>query len=121
MRMGVPYDLYWYGDPFAVGYYITAYDLEIEEKRNTVDFTAWLTGAYVHEAVNASLATALSKNSRVKYPKEPHSIVEERKKKTVKREAAVVAAFDEFAGLAAMYNARLKKNSEAARSDAEAS
>lgn len=121
MRMGVPYDLYWFGDPFAVGYYATAYELEVEEKRNTVDFTAWLTGAYVHEAVNASLSAALSKTSKVKYPKEPHTIVETRHKKQVKAEVAVVSAFDEFAGIAAMYNARRQKLRGGAEDDTPAS
>jgi CRISPR/Cas system-associated exonuclease Cas4 (RecB family) len=109
MQIGVPYDLYWFGDPFAVGYYVEAHELDLERKRDELDFTAWLQGAYVHEAVSASISQAMSKNSRAKYPKEPHTIVERRRRVQVKKEEAVTNAFAEFAGLASVYNARMKK------------
>lgn len=109
MNMGVPFDLYWFGDPFAVRHYIKAYDLGRQEQIDLIDYTAWLHGAYVHEAVSVSIGRSLDKSFRGKYPMHPHTIVERERKRKQKHEDAVMAAFAEFSALATVYNAKRRQ------------
>lgn len=107
MAMGVPYDLYWSGDPFAVRAYMEAFQLKQEWQQDELDAKAWLTGAYVHEAVSVVMSQAFGKGKNTRYPKEPYG---QTRRKKLNREVAVMAAFNEMRQLAAVYNAR-KKNS----------
>lgn len=66
MNYGMTYKEFWYGDPWMVRAYAQAYLL----KRKIDNETAWIQGAYVFAALNASLATAFGKK-REKYLQEP--------------------------------------------------
>lgn len=45
--VGMSYDLYWYGDPFALKNYIDAYEMKLANNNNML----WLEGYYVYNAV----------------------------------------------------------------------
>jgi len=49
MSMGVPYNEYWHGDYTQLKFYTEAYRLQLEHE----NYSAWLQGAYVYEAVCA--------------------------------------------------------------------
>lgn len=59
--------------PRLLRIYQKEYEKERQEEADMIDYTAWLHGAYVFQAINA----ALSKNG--KYPEEALSMSEEEK------------------------------------------
>lgn len=52
MSMGVPYDLFWYGDYCQLKYYVRKHELELEQKNQEL----YLSGAYSFEAFISALA-----------------------------------------------------------------
>lgn len=68
LSLGMPYDLYWYGDLDAVDSYEAKFNFELKQKQVNMDTLAWLEGTYVRIAV----ASALS--DKVKYPTSPLAI-----------------------------------------------
>lgn len=67
LAMGMTYDEYWNGDPWAVRAYRTAY----KEKREADAFNAWLNGLYVRDAITACFS---GKKNKFKYPERPYEI-----------------------------------------------
>lgn len=45
--VGMSYDLYWYGDPFALKNFIDAYEMKLQQDNQKL----WLEGYYVYNAV----------------------------------------------------------------------
>lgn len=76
MSIGMSYELYWYGDPFAINHFIKAEKIR-QRKRNT---EMWLQGAYIYNAVGAlvPVINPFSKEHRAKpYLKQPIPISKE--------------------------------------------
>lgn len=113
MAIGVPYDLYWSGEPSAVAAYITAHEIRQENKLDEMDMTAWLIGSYVHEGVAVVLSGLSGKNKGRGYPKEPYGRKRKREKNT---DAMVLRAFTEMKALVGVYNARRQKSTDSKES-----
>ena len=66
------YDQYWYGDPLMVRAFYKAE--KIRQKR--VNEEAWLHGAYVYRALDATVGNTMRKKGAnpAEYPKEPLSL-----------------------------------------------
>ncbi len=73
IAMGMTYDEYWRGDPWAVRAYRQAY----KAKREAASFDAWLHGMYVRDAI-ASCFT--DKKNPYKYPEKPYELFEDIRK-----------------------------------------
>ena len=69
LAMGMTWDEYWHGDPWAVRAYREAY----KAKRESESFIAWLHGMYVRDAI-ASCFT--DKKNPYKYPEKPYELFE---------------------------------------------
>jgi hypothetical protein len=63
------YDQYWYGDPLMVRAFYAAHQLQ-EKQRN---YDAWLHGAYVCRALEATVGNMFRKKGTqaIQYPKQP--------------------------------------------------
>lgn len=75
LSIGMPYDLYWYGDPQALKNFVNAEEIR-QRKRNT---ELWLQGAYVYQAIGSltPILNPFSKEHRAKpYLKQPIAITE---------------------------------------------
>lgn len=80
----MPSDEFWFGKPSRFQSYIAAYKLRLEReeeiKASLIDYQAWLTGLYVHNAVGVVLGNAFSKGRKAKYVEEPISFKQRRQK-----------------------------------------
>lgn len=87
MALGMTYDDYWYGDVFKARAFLQA-DIERQKRTNE---TAWLFGAYVYNALNATVGNLfMDKNDEPnRYPSEPISFDEKQseEKKLKEQEA----------------------------------
>ncbi len=75
LSIGMPYDLYWYGDPQALKNFVNAEEIR-QRKRNA---EMWIQGAYVYHAIGSltPVLNPFSKESRAKpYMKQPIPITE---------------------------------------------
>ena len=74
MSIGVDYTVFWGLNPKKLEIFAKAYRKRIENemklKREEINFSAWLTGAYIGEMASSLLS------KRHKYPKAPHSLEE---------------------------------------------
>lgn len=79
MSIGVPYDVFWYGDYCCLKYYESTYRLTKRMKNEML----WLQGMYNYEAFGTTISRAFDKRSKAEYSKKPYEIVEktEREKK----------------------------------------
>lgn len=81
-------DEYWHSNPYLAVYYRKAHKLHIEQQ----NYEAWLSGLYVHHALNVSLANVFSKKGAKKqtYMDKPLSLDTGREKteleKTIERD-----------------------------------
>lgn len=82
MAIGMTYEQYWYGDPLMVRAYYQAEQYRQEQR----DTDAWLIGAYVAQAISATVCNALLKKGSQpnEYPRMP-SLVEKRAKEKEER------------------------------------
>lgn len=69
MAMGMPYDLYWYGDVRVTNQYYRAYKIRQKQKNEE----AWLFGVYVYKAVETVAYNIMrGRNDKPReYPSEP--------------------------------------------------
>ena len=68
MALGMTYDQYWYGDVHMVRAFYKADRL----RQKRMNEEAWLFGAYVYKALDASICNAFrEKGTPVKYPEAP--------------------------------------------------
>ena len=75
LSIGMPYDLYWYGDPQALKRYVNAEEIK-QKKRNT---ELWLQGLYIYQAIGnlAPIFNPFSKDHKAKpYLKKPIALTE---------------------------------------------
>ena len=93
--MGMPYELFWYGDPSAARTYRKAD--EIRKRRMNEEL--WLSGTYMADALLSTVGNMFSKK-KFKYPSEPKPITvadveelqeRERKNKAEKLKARFMA------------------------------
>ena len=78
MAIGMTYEQYWYGDPLMVRAFYKAD--KIRQQRLVEE--AWLNGAYVLRAIDATVGNIVRKKGAepAVYPKEPFRLEEEPKK-----------------------------------------
>ena len=81
LAIGMPYELYWYGNPEAVKDFRKAD--EIRKRRMNEEL--WLSGTYMAEAIKATVGNMFSK-SKFEYPSEPKPITLEEVKERRERE-----------------------------------
>ena len=72
MAMGMTYEQYWYGDPHMVRAYYAAEKM----RQRRVNEEAWLHGAYVYRALDATVGNMMRKKGTqaVQYPSTPISL-----------------------------------------------
>ena len=86
MALGMTYDDYWYGDVLKARAFLKAD--EIAQKR--LNDMAWLFGAYMCHAINATIGNVFRKEDAApfEYPEKPVVVdIEEAKKKAEERKA----------------------------------
>ena len=112
----MPPEDFWEGVPSTFFSYLEAYKLRLkrEEEINSqlIDYQAWLTGLYVHQAVGVVMQNAFSKGTKSKYLKEPISFThtkEQKQKETKVNEDRLWAQFEGFRRLTDTMNGGLKK------------
>lgn len=69
MAIGMTYEQYWYGDPLMVRAYYKADKL----RQQRINDEAWLHGAYVLRAIDATVGNMMRKKGAepAQYPKQP--------------------------------------------------
>lgn len=69
MAIGMTYEQYWYGDPLMVRAFYKAEQL----RQKRVNEEAWLYGAYVHRALDATVGNIMRKSGTepARYPEKP--------------------------------------------------
>lgn len=84
MAIGMTYDQYWYGDPLMVRAFYKAKKIQDGFK----DESAWLFGAYVLQALNATVGNMFSKkgSTPMRYPDMPATVKEAQSKRQAKTE-----------------------------------
>lgn len=74
MSIGVDYNTFWGLNPIKLEAFAKAYRKRVENemklKREEINFSAWLTGAYIGEMASSLLS------KKHKYPKAPHPLEE---------------------------------------------
>ena len=72
MAIGMTYEQYWYGDPLMVRAFYKAYKV----RQQQVNTEAWLYGAYVYRALDATVGNAFRKKGAemAAYPQKPAEI-----------------------------------------------
>ena len=74
------YELFWDGDPSALGAYIRKQRLQRQMQEHELEYNAWLVGSYVYEGVAVVLEHAFAKNAKSSYPGKPRKTPTERLK-----------------------------------------
>ena len=99
MAIGVPYELFWFGDYTQLKYYKDAHMLKVEQRNQEM----WMQGLYFYEAVSVAISNAMKKKGQPPdtYPKEPHRVTplteeekEREKQKMVENFRAQLNALD---------------------------
>ena len=72
MAMGMPYELFWDGDPTAVKQFRQAYDLKLEQENSML----WLQGRYIYDALLKVYPAfnALTKTNKIEPYGDPYPI-----------------------------------------------
>lgn len=107
---GMPYDLFWHGDPSLFFNYLDAYERRIKEEYQKIDFTAWLHGFYIDYAFKVNHPFAKKAKKYLDKPiqaENKHSVsyqhlTDEEKEKF--EEELAIAQFKQFGKYANMYN-----------------
>lgn len=71
LSIGISYDLFWTLNPRKLEPFYEAEKIKQEENYKQINYTAWLNGIYVAEAIS----TCFTKNK--KYPESPHEAKKE--------------------------------------------
>lgn len=102
--MGMSYDQFWYGDPDAAKQYRKANEI----RRRRTNEELWLSGAYMAEAIKATVGNMFSK-AKFEYPSEPMPITleEVRERQERERKAKAEAMKARFMAKALSVNAKL--------------
>lgn len=86
MALGMTYEQYWYGDPLMVRAYYKADKI----RQQRINDEAWLHGAYVYRALDATVGNMMRKKGSepAKYPERPVDlgVVEETEAEKQQRE-----------------------------------
>lgn len=96
MAIGMTYEQYWYGDPLMVRAFYKADQL----RQQRLNDEAWLFGAYVYRAIDATVCNMFRKHNAemAEYPKKPIEIGEKEesyyeKEKREEQEALFAQAY----------------------------
>ena len=84
LSIGMPYDLYWHGEPFLVKAYREAEELRVDR----MNYEKWLQGLYVYQAVSrvAPLLVPFAKHPKAEpYLDKPIPLTEEEAKRESKQ------------------------------------
>lgn len=113
MSYGMTYEQFWNGDPWMVSTYKDAYIL----RRRIENENAWIAGAYVMQALTASLNNAFSKSS-MKYIKQPFDIFPNTKaEKNVEITEAKNKVIEQLSAFQAAFNARKRRKKQGVDED----
>lgn len=86
LAIGMPYDLFWFGEPELVGIYQKAY----RQRNRDINQQLWIEGLYICRAVHTI-------DGKSKYPSEPFDIFpkteEEKKRDAEKDKQAIIDYF----------------------------
>lgn len=108
MSYGMTYEQFWCGDPWMVNAYKDAYIL----KRRIENENAWIAGAYVMQALTASLNNAFSKTS-MKYVKAPLDLFPKtRAEKNMEITEAKNKVIEQLSAFQAAFNARKRRKKQ---------
>ena len=80
LSIGMPYELYWHGDPDAINYYIEAEQVRVGKKNTEL----WLQGLYIYSAIGrlAPVLNPLVQNHKPKpYFDKPIPLTEEERQR----------------------------------------
>lgn len=112
----MPSEEFWDGKPSRFWSYVEAYKLRLEREEqmqsSLIDYQSWLTGLYVHNALQVALANSFSKGRKSKYVAEPISFTERKKRSSdekKRRERELENQFLAFKQLTDAMNGGLKK------------
>lgn len=120
LKMDMPYDVFWHGDPMLYYNYLEAYEQRQKAKNeifiNQENFKAWLQGMYIDYALACNHPLAKQKKPYLDKPielKKPDIEKEEKEEikesgLTEKQEQAAIAQFMAFGKLADAFNAQNK-------------
>ena len=108
--MGMPYDLFWHGDPSIFFNYLDAYERNVKEEYQKIDFTAWLHGFYIDYALKINHPFAKKAKKYLEKPIQSdkststlsRNLTDEEKEKF--EEELAIAQFKQFGKYANMYN-----------------
>lgn len=116
ISIGMPSEEFWDGKPSRFWSYVEAYKLRLEREEqmqaSLIDYQSWLTGLYVHNALQVALANSFSKGRKSKYVAEPISFTERKKRSSderKRRERELENQFLAFKQLTDAMNGGLKK------------
>ena len=86
MAIGMTYEQYWYDDPLMVRAFYKAEQI----RQEMMDQQAWLNGAYVAQALDATVGNMFRKKGQQpsEYPKEPFSVTMKREREEEKSRSA---------------------------------
>jgi len=112
LLLGMPSAEFWQGEPRLILSYMEARRLKNEREElltsQTMDYQAWLTGLYCYQAFGVVLANSFSKKGKsAKYPKEPISF-KNHKKKERDPEKEVIGMYAGFKALTDTLNKNIK-------------
>lgn len=116
LRFGMPPDEFWHGDPRLIIAYKDAFVKRERDRNIDTDTLAWLTGMYTMKGFGIVISNAFGKRrSSEKYPQEPLTVVELRKKELAKegRDLQLEQEFAGFMALATAMNQKLSKKPKA--------
>jgi hypothetical protein len=91
MEYGMPYDLFWKGDVYAIYHFIDAYERQVKAEQQRMNAHAHLQGAYIYHALaSVSPLFRMSDKKRVRaepYLEKPFELKPAPKPLTPKQEA----------------------------------
>ena len=96
LAIGIPYETFWKLNPKLIKPFAKVFKDKKEEEREIINYTAWLNGIYIRDAIGS----CLSKNGH--YPDKPLDL--KMKPLTVKENA------EQFGNFATAFNNKFKKS-----------
>ena len=103
LRYGVPYEVFWKLNPKRLEAWQLHYSYNEQDRKDELDYLAWLTGSYVRTAI----VSALDGNKKAPYPEEPYSITQIRSKMESEQKRADKNAASNFLAYALALNKKL--------------
>lgn len=99
LQLGVDYKLFWSLNPRKLKPFVLAYELELKDKMEEMNFSSWMIGIYM----SYSMASVLGENSN--YPESPLSLFEQKDDEMDRS----VRESELFGAYAAMFNKTFNK------------